>query len=169
MIFFKLRPTNSRDGSSNKKAGSIGADLVLVSEPNKSRCKDSRWFTDARKDAAIYTMGVSSGVSDYGYGNGYVWIKTVSYKIYSCYVSPNIDLQAYERIIEEISTDVLSNRRDTKIVLTGNFNAKSPVWGGQVAEDRRGEIMTTFLMATELIVVNIPGLLSGELLGRYWT
>lgn len=109
-------------------ANKLNAQYLLVSEPNKTAVKKGRWTQDNRLDAAICHVGQGPGITKCGYGDGFVWVEIQDLVVYSCYISPNTTLDAYESFINSLTID-LADKGTKKIILTGDFNAKSPMWG----------------------------------------
>jgi hypothetical protein len=127
------------------------ADILLVCEPNRKRIDGSDWYVDRLQDAAIKALGRETIVDRYGSGEGHVWIETGPYRFISAYVSPNSGWGAYERRLEEVGVCVRSSRR--QVLLAGDFNAKSPLWGSK-REDQRGAALADLLAQCDLTVLN---------------
>lgn len=82
----------------------------------------------------------------------FVWVQVQDLFIYSCYISPNTHKLIFEEYVHNLSEDILTKRR-AKIVLTGDFNSKSPMWGSLI-EDDRGTTLSTMLCALGMIPLN---------------
>jgi hypothetical protein len=128
-----------------------GADILLVCEPNRKRIDGSDWYVDRLQDAAIKVLGRETIVDRYGSGEGHVWIETGPYRFISAYVCPSSGWGAYERRLEEVGVCVRSSRR--QVLLAGDFNAKSPLWGSK-REDHRGAALADLLAQCDLTVLN---------------
>jgi hypothetical protein len=127
------------------------ADILLVCEPNRKRIDGSDWYVDRLQDAAIKVLGRETIVDRYGSGEGHVWIETGPYRFISAYVSPNSGWGVYERRLEEVGVCDRSSRR--QVLLAGDFNAKSPLWGSK-REDHRGAALADLLAQCDLTVLN---------------
>ena len=71
--------------------------------------------------------------------------------VYSCYISPNVDLRAVTRYMAMLSRDM---RRHCKpMIVAGDFNAKSTGWGSP-KDDRRGTLVAEWAIQEGLTVAN---------------
>lgn len=132
-----------------------GAEYVLVSEPNVKKIQQGKWFRDAKDDAAIGYTRYAPGATATGAGNGFVWVQTAGIYVYSCYISPNTDRRNFEEFVQDLMDDVVKKGR-AKIIVTGDFNAKSPMWGSTF-EDARGAILADMFSALRLVTLNGDG------------
>ena len=135
----------------NRRARRDGVDLLLVSEPNKRLSNKGGWLTDTRKDAAIVFCGREIIVINKGAGGGYVWVELAEAVVYSCYCSPNVAQQQFEKLLDDLSIEI--RRRNKPVIVAGDFNAKSAEWGSP-NEDRRGTVMTEWMSALGMVVLN---------------
>ncbi|XP_076544562.1 uncharacterized protein LOC143305347 [Osmia lignaria lignaria] len=105
-------------------------DVVAVTEPFTSI--PDYWFTDPTKRAAIWvTMrGLKKNrcIMPVVSGKGFIIIRMGDFYIGSCYASPNAPIKDFEDYLAVLHTS-LSSLRKLNLVITGDFNAKSPVWG----------------------------------------
>lgn len=133
-------------------ANNIGASILAVSEPNIKAIRNRKdWIYDPRLDTAIKILNPNLVITRQGHGQGYSYISTKEYTLYSCYMSPNDNLQQLDDNLNEIGRQVRQNREEAVIV--GDFNAKSPQWGLDTT-DRRGELVAEWLAENDLIIVN---------------
>ncbi|KAJ8912314.1 hypothetical protein NQ315_005918, partial [Exocentrus adspersus] len=128
------------------------ADLICTSEPNKGKCKERAWFADEDGDAAISVRNHRMGISGKGKGRGFVWVKMGGNVVYACYLSPNVPEERVDQFLEDLRHDIRRNG-GRNIVLTGNFNGRSGVWGDRV-EDRRGEKILEWVALCGLVIQN---------------
>lgn len=84
-------------------------------------------------------------------GQGYVWIRLKGIRIYSCYISPNTQITEFETFLGDLERSIRSG--DGEIVISGDFNAKHSDWDPR-HNDRRGDILSTWLVALGLYVCN---------------
>ncbi|XP_076549175.1 uncharacterized protein LOC143306594 [Osmia lignaria lignaria] len=112
-------------------AAELRADLVVVSEPYTI---PDNWFGDTTGRAAIFITSAGLAkckkTSIIGSGNGYVGISYNGVGIVSVYISPNAShgevesqFAALDYFVKELS------RSHSRILVMGDFNAKSPLWG----------------------------------------
>lgn len=88
-----------------------------------------------------------------GYKCSHCWARLdlEGFHLYSCYISPNIDINSFEAILNEIMNDV-QNTGD-EVIITGDFNAKSSLWGSPHT-DSRGEKIGDWTNVLNLIIQN---------------
>lgn len=133
-------------------ANKIGAGIIAISEPNKNAIKNRRdWIFDEHLDTAIKVLDRRLVVKGQGYGHGFTYVETASFTVYSCYASPNRELDDLEEILFEIGRKI--RRKKEKAIVVGDFNAKSAQWGMNVA-DERGRVLTEWMAENDLICVN---------------
>lgn len=126
-------------------------DILLLSEPNKKLAKQHLWHADDDTDAAIAIKSAEVSVTQQGRGKGFAWADVEGYRVYSCYVSPNIDKASYERFLDALGDDLRTT--DRGIVLGGDFNAKSYLWGHK--QDARGGILAEWMVQHRLDIINM--------------
>lgn len=134
-----------------KMAEEQNCDILLVTEPNKKVVQSGGWYCDLRIDAAVKVLSRAVSVIDCRSGNGFVWIETDKYKIYSCYISPNCAYEEYHETLERLRDHLVVNRN--RSLVTGDFNAKSYLWGN-VSEDKRGKELADLIGELEMCVLN---------------
>lgn len=124
-------------------------DLLLVSEPNRRKVLDEKWKVNEESSCAIAILS-SIPVTRSGTGQGYVWVDLKDVRVFSCYFSPNNPLNELEEGLAGITRDIGQHRR---VIVGGDFNAKSPEWGG-LFEDRRGSILADWAAMVNLQCLN---------------
>lgn len=80
-------------------AAKKGASLLLVSEPNTRVGRG--WKFDQRKDVAIKAINNITPTSS-GDGTAFAWSEVEGVVFYSCYFSPNREIQAFEEFLFEL-------------------------------------------------------------------
>ncbi|KYB29499.1 hypothetical protein TcasGA2_TC032967 [Tribolium castaneum] len=148
----------------NEKPPRTGRDVILMSEPNEGRVRSNGWWTDDANDVAIAVMNKKIKVYARGKGLGFVWIDTGECIIYSCYISPNVETVIAERALRNLVGSIGSHG-GKPCVVTGDFNAKSPEWGGET-QDERGRLLSEWLATLNCVVYN-DGIKPTFLKGRY--
>ncbi|KAJ8967337.1 hypothetical protein NQ317_007982 [Molorchus minor] len=109
----------------------LGVSIVIASEPNES------WR--ARMDGCLTRENVrESGV------------ETSGCHIYSCYCSPNVSVEEWEDMWDDMSRD-MRGRRD--VLVAGDMNAKAYEWGSSV-ENERGRMMMEWAQSRNFVVQN---------------
>lgn len=90
-------------------------------------------------------------ITNYGQGDGYVWIEVGGLFLYSCYCTPNGSVDEFELFINKIARSVTMHKDSA--IIAGDFNAKSASWGEPVG-DRKGAIVTEWMAASDLVLAN---------------
>ncbi|XP_074037206.1 uncharacterized protein [Leptinotarsa decemlineata] len=128
-----------------------GVDLVIMSEPNKKKVAEGGWLVDTKTDVLIKVINNKMKVRKTGVGPGYVWIELDSLVLYSCYIAPNIDMVSFQTYLNTLRSDMKKHVK--QIVVGGDFNSKSYLWGSNV-EDKRGQALSEWMAEDDLKVHN---------------
>ena len=130
-----------------------GVGLVIASEPHDRR-GGAEWFRDATGKAAVaIPTGSNVSVSRVGdVGNGFVEIEAYGIRWYSCYHSPNTNIQQLRDYLRQLEASIRAGSGE--VVIAGDFNAHSTLWGSQTGNER-GEELGEFLSALDLQVINV--------------
>lgn len=125
------------------------ADLVFVSEPNKS--EGSHWYMDKSGDVGIIntkkTRLENEGLAE----RGFRWITSQGIRYYSCYWSPNSTFKEYLDFLTNLHSSVKCATME--VLITDDFNAKHSDWGS-LANDKRGEALVDLINSIGFIVCN---------------
>lgn len=79
------------------KAKEMEADVVIISEPNKTLfSKTESWIIDENIHAANYISNKNIKVGRRGKGKEFVWCDLEHTTIFSCYVCPNSQIESFE-------------------------------------------------------------------------
>ncbi|XP_008180149.1 uncharacterized protein LOC103308492 [Acyrthosiphon pisum] len=130
------------------------ADVLIICEEHRDRGEDNGWFPDANGRAAI---AVLSSISVDAIGQptpGFRWLEIKGYRLYSCYISPNVTFLEFEAFLVGLEASVRT--ATGPVVVSGDFNSKSPEWGSP-REDRRGRALADLIAALGLVVRNEGG------------
>lgn len=132
-------------------ANEVGADVLIISEQHHGRGEDCRWYPDANRRAAIAILS-DMPVDEIGPpSKGFRWLEVNGYRLYSCYIWPNIRFPEFEAFLAGLEASVRG--ATGPVVIAGDFNAKSPEWGS-IFEDCRGRALADMLAVLELAVCN---------------
>ena len=115
-------------------------DVVLVAEPYDLR-QSSAWLVDEDGVAGLIATqrpGNYKAVSALERGHGWVAASVDGVTFYSVYFSPNRPLAEFETFLDDIGCSI--RRKLGAVVIGGDLNAKSGVWGG-VRTDCRGDVL----------------------------
>lgn len=131
-----------------------GASLLLLSEPNRALTVNRPdWITDTRRSSCIVTTK-QVNITKCGTGEGYAWIEIVGVgRIYSCYLSPNCALEDVNAFLDDLSASIREASTPNNVVVAGDFNAASEVWGASKT-DKRGYLLLDWIAVNNLVVLN---------------
>ncbi|KAI5720547.1 hypothetical protein M8J77_008420 [Diaphorina citri] len=129
----------------------INSNIILISEPNVKIALDKKYIVDQNIDAAIVIQDDKLQVDKIIRKRGYVCVKTADLMVVSVYISPNVDDSIAEEVIGNISRDI--NGWQGKLVIGGDFNAKTREWGNK-KNDRRGDLLLDWMGSENLYVAN---------------
>ncbi|XP_046603616.1 uncharacterized protein LOC124297064 [Neodiprion virginianus] len=128
------------------------AEILIVSEPS-SAGKQGSWLVDRRGDAAIAaTNNLPGTLTLEARGEGFVWARTSGLTIFSCYFSPNVASGDFEAQLDSLEASIRTTRG--RIIVAGDFNAKSPSWGSSKL-DARGQAVAELLARLHLLPINV--------------
>lgn len=123
------------------------AKIALVSEPNAALSKE--WGGD---DLAKVWVDSELYIRERGTGVGHTWVEVGNMRLISCYNSPNSSDQDLIDMLDSIS-ETVREARNKEILIGGDFNGKSPLWGSTVC-DRRGCIVAEWIASEDLYLMN---------------
>lgn len=130
-----------------------GADIGIVSEPNNCPSANPLWLVDVTGLAAIvWKTTLSFRCVPISRGRGYVVARCGDVVIASCYLSPNIPLEEYSLAMEELSV-ALRRVRPSPVLLAGDFNARSPLWGCN-STTSNAEYLWELMAALDMRLIN---------------
>lgn len=127
------------------------ADLVVISE-QYIRQKNGTWIEDTSKTAAIWIPALKRvTIRDKGSGNGFVWIKVDEFTLFSCYLTPNEDMDAFTAKLNGIEDKC----RDIggSIIIGGDFNSQAQEWGSRTT-NTRGRMVLDMAARIGLVIMN---------------
>lgn len=129
------------------------ASIALITEPNLARAKSVDCFLNETGNTAIKVLDQRIKVLDHWkHGTCFVRITTQNFALYSVYLSPSDRVDTFKLKLHEIQQDIERVCND-KIILGGDFNAKSYAWGSNI-EDGRGKILGEWFAAMDLAIMN---------------
>jgi hypothetical protein len=135
-------------------------DVILMTEQYKG-AEIGNFFEDTTRRAGIMVPQLS--VSSYEIGAaGFTWVEISEARIYSCYFSPNDKLAKFEQDLDILQSSFETARGE--ILITGDFNGKSPQWGDHRL-DKRGIRIGQLLARWQFTVANsgnVPTFFRGE-------
>ena len=101
-------------------AREMKADIILNTEPNENKLDES-WLVEPGNSAAIKCMG--AGLPPEKKTNqGFAWIHYRNIYIYSCYISPNADIETYQTFLENLENSYRQHHHKKK----GYYSVRRP-------------------------------------------
>ncbi|XP_029669880.1 uncharacterized protein LOC115239477 [Formica exsecta] len=112
------------------------------------------WFGCNNKHAAIYVNpeSIKNPFALYRAGRNNVTIKYGPYYFTSFYVSPNVNEDEYLEALDELD-DVYQRIGKQKLLLCGDFNARSPQWSAS-SPNRKGKYLEEWAAQNDLRLLN---------------
>lgn len=134
------------------------ADLVLVSEPYKI---PNEWSADLSNRAAIWVTSrgasTSAVVKCVARHTGFVITLYEDVYVVSVYASPNDKLYEFEAFLLELAIAIKPfNRKNQGVIIAGDFNARSPLWGSD-SWCNRGRALHDFCTSSNFFPVITSG------------
>lgn len=83
----------------------------------------------------------------------FVWMRFDKWTLYQCNAFPNETLEELAALLDNVS-EVMDSERNSRVIVGGDFNAKSPAWGSPILNDIRGWLLKDWLNGSEIIVLN---------------
>ncbi|GAB1860790.1 Reverse transcriptase [Camponotus japonicus] len=131
----------------------LNIDLSLITEPY--RITDDAFSTASRNNTACMLWDPDGHTNTCikkrkgRYSASVVWN---DFMFITCYISPNVDVNEYEEFLDELD-DMITEAHDYKVIVGGDFNAKSTLWGAP-RTDTRGDRLERWCSTQDLIILN---------------
>lgn len=127
--------------------------VLLISEPNYIPTT-TNWYASKNNKAPIYIdpSRLKFNCKVIRAGSQFIAIHYGPYLVVSIYAPPSLKLREFNNLLDELS-EALSHRV-SKIILGGDFNSKSSLWGSNIT-DRRGVLLSRWAGERDLRVANI--------------
>lgn len=127
-------------------------DVSLISEPHRIP-NDPTWAVSTNGTAGIHwNASGSSGIGLLKKQDRFsVVMQWSDLMVISCYISPNVDDRVYEEFLDELDDNVME--ADCYIILGGDFNSKSMLWGCSHTNNR-GDRLARWCASRDLVIVN---------------
>lgn len=135
-----------------KQVNEMGAQVCLVSEPIRVP-KNPYWFKSNNGLAAVFWSNPRPGDSCrlVHKANNFVAVKFNEYYIISCYLPPSLNRADVQDTLDELR-DLISNLGQ-KVVIGGDFNGKSLLWGNSHTCSR-GYLLEEWSAELDLCLLN---------------
>lgn len=129
--------------------------LGIAAEPHGIP-NNSNWFGDLDGVVAISWWNAcheTRPASPKGKGKGWVAMDWVGVLVVGVYLSPNIGIGDVETRLDEITRFIQTNRNMGKLLILGDFNAKSTTWAER-RTDPRGRLVEDWAAMLDLRLLN---------------
>lgn len=127
----------------------LGCQVVAVSEPNLTSLERCDYSLDRTGGAAIIDVEGVLGSASVVSCDGFVIAASAELLIVSGYFSPNISMEEYVAMLDELNSQIRSTEAK-KVIVLGDFNAKNQAWGGDLT-DRRGILLQEVMRGLDLM------------------
>lgn len=129
-------------------------DIAVAAEPYFVPSR-SNWVADTEGLVAVIggSACYSSGLQLKERGPGYVAVQWGDMVVFGVYFSPNKSLAEFEVFMDLLAAAVVRVSSSLPVVVLGDLNAWSEVWGS-VSTDPRGEVVEDWALATGLSLLN---------------
>ncbi|CAL1672066.1 unnamed protein product [Lasius platythorax] len=127
--------------------------LCAISEP--IQVPVSPFWYSSRDGKAVWRWrpeGLKGTCSLVKRGNGFIAIRYNNIHLITCYISPSLRIREFNRTLDELEILIRALRKE-KIILCGDFNCKSTLWGCRYM-DYRGKQLEDWAVANDQHVVN---------------
>lgn len=125
--------------------------VALISEPNKKIAANRNYLTDKEGDAAIAFSKTLMPTGPVGSDRGFVWAMVHKITFYSCYISPNTDIDNFKRFLDHLGNSVRGAVGE--VIVAGDFNAACTDWGSTVTS-ARGHMVREWWQSLGLAILN---------------
>lgn len=132
----------------------LKTDFLLMSEPNLNKARnfqDANCIRDENIDTFIYEDPEPFPIVRLGCRSGFAWVEKEHIIVFSCYVSPSINAEVFQRLLEDVI--LVAHRSKKPVVLCGDFNTKYAAWGRYVTNSR-GELLMNIVIMLYLVCIN---------------
>lgn len=132
----------------------LDAGLAVISEPANlpnNRCIPSK----DGKPAIVWNNNLELNCALFDQGQRFVAMKIGKECIFSCYISPNVDLGAFQEFLDELN-EAITNWGSNRIIVAGDFNAASPFWDSH-RFNQRGDRLVDWAAELDLRLLNDVG------------
>jgi len=130
-------------------------DIALVSDYYKADAFSAAWIANAGSSrAAIYIPNNAVTVGNVQRDPEFVSARLIGVQVYCCYASPNRPLEKFCDMLHRLEDSIRSIQRGVPVVVAGDFNSRSAIWGDWV-DNRRGEELGLLIESLGLAVMNV--------------
>jgi endonuclease/exonuclease/phosphatase family metal-dependent hydrolase len=128
--------------------------IAVIAEPYCVRSRDD-WAGDHSDTVAVVAQLQAEGASPFRKvtkGRGCVLVVLADVAVVGVYFSPNKSVMEFEQFLAEVGA-LVTEAHPTPVVVAGDFNAKSRLWGSPTS-DVRGEMVEEWAVSTGVVLLN---------------
>ncbi|XP_026825055.1 uncharacterized protein LOC113561845 [Ooceraea biroi] len=132
-----------------------GFGLGIAAEPYRVPVDHPHWAADGRGSVAITWCPAAGSppMTLIESGGGFVAVAWGDVAVVGCYASPAMGLAEFEEYLDRVGECVSTRLLPRPVLIAGDFNAKSCVWGSP-RSDARGEALVDWAATLGLCVLN---------------
>ncbi|XP_044316451.1 uncharacterized protein LOC123037861 [Drosophila rhopaloa] len=127
-------------------------DLVIICEQYRVK-QPGIWLENEDKTAAIW-IPATGDIRCLGDGRGscYVYVQLKEFTIFSCYLTPNDTIEAFQHKIDDIED--IARQMHGSLIVAGDFNSRAEEWG-MPTTNSRGRKILNMSARVGLVVANV--------------
>lgn len=135
------------------KSKELNIDVLVVCEQYRNIAEENGWFYDEGGKSAVAVLCQDIPIELIGPPKdiGFRWVMIKGIRIYSCYWSPNANIESFAGFLDGLEVSVRS--METPVIIAGDFNAKAAEWGDH-REDDLGRLVMEFMSSLNLVAKN---------------
>lgn len=136
----------------NNIASHKNAGIILITEPNAFKSKRDNYFESTDNKVAIKTNQNLVGATDgWKSETNFVHFNWNNYLIICCYLNPNDTHHELE--ISLLKLEMIIQKSKKKVIITGDFNSRSTLWGDKTT-NFRGKMVEEWFLSNDLYCHN---------------
>jgi hypothetical protein len=117
-------------------------DVVIACDPYEITDGLGGWLTSSgTKRVAIKVFGNNATIAKIETDDEYVLVRVDGVYIYSCYTLPNTTIAGYREFLRRLERSAQLLERQEKIIIAGDLNTRSTVWGDWQSNTRGDELL----------------------------
>jgi len=137
-----------------QRAAEEKVDIALVSDPHVVPSDDCSWLACCgTRKAAIWLASDEVTVTEVHRDPEFVSARLNGVYVISCYASPNRTAAEFSNFLQRVGSHVSSIGHGVSVIVAGDLNARSAVWGDW-CQDSRGSDLNSLFDSLGLVVLN---------------
>ncbi|XP_015376190.1 PREDICTED: uncharacterized protein LOC107170553 [Diuraphis noxia] len=128
-------------------------DIALLIDPHRIEPTASWYSNYGQQRTAIFTMSDRVTIANVLKDPEFVSARINGVQVFSCYASPNQPLVGFTDFLQRLEDNIRTIPQGMPVLVTGDFNARSPAWGDWVS-NARGEELGMLIESLDLLIMN---------------